>query len=343
MSTKKKITTLEELGEFGLIERITKKIKQYHESTILGPKDDAALISHKNKTLVSADLLIEGIHFDMTFTPLKHLGYKAVVVNLSDIYAMNGTPKQITVSLGFSSKYTLEAIDEFYDGILLACEKYKIDIIGGDISSSVSGLVISISALGEINQKNLVKRNGAEENDLIVVSGDLGGAYMGLTILQREKEVWKSNPNMQPELDNFNYILERQLKPEARKDIIEFLADRQIKPTSMIDVSDGLASEIIHLCTQSNVGCQLYEEKLPIDQQTYQTAMDFNLNPSTCALNGGEDYELLFTVKQKDFEEISKNTKLTIIGHITKKESGYNLIGHGDTSIPITSQGWNHI
>ena len=343
MSAKNKITTLEELGEFGLIERITKKIKQYHESTILGPKDDAALISHNNKTLVSADLLIEGIHFDMTFTPLKHLGYKAVVVNLSDIYAMNGTPKQITVSLGFSSKYTLEAIDEFYDGILLACEKYKIDIIGGDISSSVSGLVISISALGEINENNMVKRNGAEENDLIVVSGDLGGAYMGLTVLQREKEVWKSNPNMQPELDNFNYVLERQLKPEARKDIIEFLADRQIKPTSMIDISDGLASEIIHLCKQSNVGCQLYEEKLPIDQQTYQTAMDFNLNPSTCALNGGEDYELLFTVKQKDFEEISKNTKLTIIGHITKKESGYNLIGHGDTSIPITSQGWSHI
>ena len=343
MSAKNKITTLEELGEFGLIERITKKIKQYHESTILGPKDDAALISHNNKTLVSADLLIEGIHFDMTFTPLKHLGYKAVVVNLSDIYAMNGTPKQITVSLGFSSKYTLEAIDEFYDGILLACEKYKIDIIGGDISSSVSGLVISISALGEINENNMVKRNGAEENDLIVVSGDLGGAYMGLTVLQREKEVWKSNPNMQPELDNFNYVLERQLKPEARKDIIEFLADRKIKPTSMIDISDGLASEIIHLCKQSNVGCQLYEEKLPIDQQTYQTAMDFNLNPSTCALNGGEDYELLFTVKQKDFEEISKNAKLTIIGHIIKKESGYNLIGHGDTSIPITSQGWSHI
>ena len=343
MSAKKKITTLEELGEFGLIERITKKIKQYHESTILGPKDDAALINHKNKTLVSADLLIEGIHFDMTFTPLKHLGYKSVVVNLSDIYAMNGTPKQITVSLGFSSKYTLEAIDEFYEGILLACEKYKIDIIGGDISSSVSGLVISISALGEINENNMVKRNGAEENDLIVVSGDLGGAYMGLTVLQREKEVWKSNPNMQPELDNFNYVLERQLKPEARKDIIEFLADRKIKPTSMIDISDGLASEIIHLCKQSNVGCQLYEEKLPIDQQTYQTAMDFNLNPSTCALNGGEDYELLFTVKQKDFEEISKNANLTIIGHITKKESGYNLIGHGDTSIPITSQGWTHI
>ena len=271
MSAKKKITTLKELGEFGLIERITKKIKQYHESTILGPKDDAALVNHKNKTLVSADLLIEGIHFDMTFTPLKHLGYKAVVVNLSDIYAMNGTPKQITVSLGFSSKYTLEAIDEFYEGILLACEKYKIDIIGGDISSSVSGLVISISALGEINENNMVKRNGAEENDLIVVSGDLGGAYMGLTVLQREKEVWKSNPNMQPELDNFNYVLERQLKPEARKDIIEFLADRQIKPTSMIDISDGLASEIIHLCKQSNVGCQLYEEKLPIDQQTYQT------------------------------------------------------------------------
>ena len=279
----------------------------------------------------------------MTYTPLKHLGYKSVVVNLSDIYAMNATPKQITVNLGLSSKYTIEAIDELYDGILLACKKYNVDIIGGDISSSTYGLVISITALGEAEESNIVKRNGAKENDLIVVSGDLGGAYLGLTILQREKEVWKSDPNMQPELDDFNYILERQLKPEARVDIIQFLENNKIKPTSMIDISDGLASEVLHLCKQSNVGCQLYEEKIPIDQQTYNTAMDFNLNPSTCALNGGEDYELLFTINQKDFELVSKNTALSIIGHITKKEGGYNLIGHGDTSIPITAQGWNHL
>ena len=256
---------------------------------------------------------------------------------------MNATPKQITVNLGLSSKYTIEAIDELYDGILLACKKYNVDIIGGDISSSPYGLVISITALGEAEESNIVKRNGAKENDLIVVSGDLGGAYLGLTILQREKEVWKSDPNMQPELDDFNYILERQLKPEARVDIIQFLENNKIKPTSMIDISDGLASEVLHLCKQSKVGCQLYEEKIPIDQQTYNTAMDFNLNPSTCALNGGEDYELLFTINQKDFELVSKNTALTIIGHITKKEGGYNLIGHGDTSIPITAQGWNHL
>ena len=343
MSTSKKIESLQELGEFGLIDRITKKIKSYQESTILGPSDDAGIVAHEKNTLVSSDLLIEGIHFDMTYTPLKHLGYKSVVVNLSDIYAMNAKPKQITVSLGFSSKYTLEAIDELYDGILLACKKYNVDIIGGDISSSPFGLIISVTALGENDENNIVKRSGAKENDLIVVSGDLGGAYLGLTILQREKEVWKSDPNMQPELDDFNYILQRQLKPEAREDVIQYLEKNKIKPTSMIDISDGLASEILHLCKQSEVGCQLYEEKIPIDQQTYNTAMDFNLNPSTCALNGGEDYELLFTINQKDFELVSKNTALSIIGHITKKESGYNLIGHGDTSIPITAQGWSHL
>ena len=340
MSAKNKITTLEELGEFGLIERITKKIKQYHESTILGPKDDAALISHKNKTLVSADLLIEGIHFDMTFTPLKHLGYKAVVVNLSDIYAMNGTPKQITVSLGFSSKYTLEAIDEFYDGILLACEKYKIDIIGGDISSSVSGLVISISALGEINENNMVKRNGAEENDLIVVSGDLGGAYMGLTVLQREKEVWKSNPNMQPELDNFNYVLERQLKPEARKDVVRLLEDLKVKPTSMIDVSDGLSSELLHICKQSKVGCDLYENKIPLDPQLISTCEEFKLNVTTLALNGGEDYELLMTISQKDYEKIKGDPNFTVIGYIKDENAGTNLVLRNDSIVELKSRGW---
>lgn len=331
-----------DLGEFGLIERIKSKIKSYNKSTILGPGDDGAVVKLSDYSVVSTDMLVEGIHFDMTFTPLKHLGYKAVIVNLSDIYAMNANPQQITVSLAISSKYTLEAIDELYDGFLLACEKYKIDIIGGDITSCASGLTISITSIGNCTKKELVYRNGAKENDLLVVTGDLGGAYMGLTVLQREKEVWKSNPNMQPDLDNFNYILEKQLKPEARKDIIKFFKDSGISPTSMIDISDGLASEIFHLCKSSNVGCQLYENKIPIDPQTYQTSMDFNINPTVSALNGGEDYELLFTLDQKDFKKIQGNPDLTIVGHITKMEAGVNLISNGDVSTPLKAQGWNH-
>jgi thiamine-monophosphate kinase len=255
---------------------------------------------------------------------------------------MNGIPKQITVGLAISSKYTLEAIEEFYDGILLACEKYKIDVIGGDITSCINGLTISITAIGEAMKKEIVKRSGAKENDLLITTGDLGGAYMGLNVLQREKEVWKSNPNMQPELDNFNYILERQLKPEARRDIIEFLKKCEVIPTSMIDISDGLASEIFHICKSSDVGCQLYEEKIPIDPQTYQTSMDFNINPTVSALNGGEDYELLLTVNQKDYEKIKNDPNLTVIGHITKKSLGINLIGNGNTSTPLQAQGWNH-
>ena len=314
MNEEEKNIELKDLGEFGLIERLTKKIKLFNENTLLGPGDDAAIINSSKEILVSSDILVEGIHFDMAFTPLKHLGYKSVIVNISDIYAMNGIPKQITVALAISSKYTLEAIEEFYDGILLACEKYKIDVIGGDITSCLNGLTICITAIGEAMKKEIVKRSGAKEDDLLITTGDLGGAYMGLNVLQREKEVWKSNPNMQPELDDFNYILERQLKPEARRDVIEFLKKCEVIPTSMIDISDGLASEIFHICKSSNVGCQLYEEKIPIDPQTYQTSMDFNINPTVSALNGGEDYELLLTINQKDYEKIKNDPNLTVIG-----------------------------
>jgi len=342
MNEEEKNIDLKDLGEFGLIERLTKKIKLFNDNTLLGPGDDAGIINSIKEILVSSDMLVEGIHFDMSFTPLKHLGYKSVIVNISDIYAMNGIPKQITVGLAISSKYTLEAIEEFYDGILLACEKYKIDVIGGDITSCINGLTISITAIGEAMKKEIVKRSGAKENDLLITTGDLGGAYMGLNLLQREKEVWKNNPNMQPKLDNFNYILERQLKPEARRDIIEFLKKCDVIPTSMIDISDGLASEVFHICKSSNVGCQLYEEKIPIDPQTYQTSIDFNINPTVSALNGGEDYELLFTINQKDYEKIKNDPNLTIIGHITKKSQGINLIGNGNTSTPLQAQGWNH-
>ena len=342
MIEEEKNIDLKDLGEFGLIKRLTKKIKLFNDNTLLGPGDDAAIINSSKEMLVSSDMLVEGIHFDMAFTPLKHLGYKSVIVNISDIYAMNGIPKQITVGLAISSKYTLEAIEEFYDGILLACEKYKIDVIGGDITSCINGLSISITAIGDAMKKEIVKRSGAKENDLLITTGDLGGAYMGLNVLQREKEVWKSNPNMQPELDNFNYILERQLKPEARRDVIEFLKKCDVIPTSMIDISDGLASEVFHICKSSNVGCQLYEEKIPIDPQTYQTSMDFNINPTVSALNGGEDYELLFTINQKDYQKIKNDPNLTVIGHITKKSQGINLIGNGDISTPLQAQGWNH-
>ena len=337
-----KLNELKDLGEFGLIDYLTQNIKIHHSSTIKGVGDDAAVFDHENRqSVVSTDMLVEGVHFDMVFTPLKHLGYKSVVVNLSDIYAMNAQPRQITISMAISSKYSVEAVADIYEGMIMAANYYGVDIVGGDTTSSLQGLVISITAIGEAKKEEIVYRSGAKENDLLVVSGDLGGAYMGLTMLQREKEVWKVNPNMQPELEGYDYILERQLKPEARKDVITFLSQLGVKPTSMIDISDGLASEIHHLCKHSDVGCSLYEEKIPLDPMTHKVAREFNLDPVVCALNGGEDYELLFTVAQTDYDKIKGNPHWTVIGHMTNKDSGVNLITTGGSITPLKAQGWD--
>ena len=338
----KEKTNIENLGEFGLIDHLTKNIKLTRENTTKGVGDDAAVLDAKGKkVLVSTDMLLEGIHFDLAYTPLKHLGYKAVQVNLSDIYAMNGTATQITVSIGLSSKFPLEAIEELYEGIYLACDKYGIDIVGGDTTSSKQGLVISITSIGYADEKDIVYRNGAEEGDLICVSGDLGGAYVGLQLLEREKQIFLENPNIQPDLEGKDYIVERQLKPEARGDIIDLLKEIEVKPTSMIDVSDGLASEILHICKQSNKGCNLYEEKIPLDPMTFETAREFNLDPTVCALCGGEDYELLFTVKQADYDKIKFKMDITIIGYITEPAVGCNLITKGGVVHPLKAQGWN--
>jgi len=335
-------TELSSLGEFGLIKHLTQFIEIKNESTIKGVGDDAAVIDYKgNQTVISTDMLVEGIHFDMAYVPLKHLGYKAVSVNLSDIYAMNATPKQITVSIAMSNRYSVEAIEELYAGMFLACEKHKVDIVGGDTTTNVSGLVISITAIGEAKSEDLVYRSGASEGDLLCVSGDLGGAYVGLQLLEREKKIFIESPGVQPDFDGNDYILERQLKPEARKDIPPLLKKLEVKPTSMIDISDGLASEIIHLSTQSKVGCNLYEDKIPIDPQTYTMAREFNLDPTVCALSGGEDYELLFTIKQEDFPKIKANPNISIIGHMTDAKSGINLITKGGTSTPLKAQGWD--
>ncbi|MBC8051568.1 MAG: thiamine-phosphate kinase [Sphingobacteriaceae bacterium] len=335
-------TDISSLGEFGLINHLTKSIKLTQSSTIKGAGDDAAVLDFSNKKmLVSTDLLLEGIHFDLAYTPLKHLGYKSVQVNLSDIYAMNGTATQITVSLGLSSKFPIEAVEELYSGILLACDKYKIDLVGGDTSSSKQGLVISVTSIGYADEADICYRNTANEGDLICVSGDLGGAYMGLQLLEREKLIYLENPQIQPDLEGKDYIIERQLKPEARKDIVELLKDLDIKPTAMIDVSDGLSSEVIHICTQSDKGCNIYEDKLPIDPMTYDTAREFNLDPTVCALSGGEDYELVFTIKQADYEKIKNNMDVSVIGHITEKSAGMNIISKSEISHPLKAQGWN--
>lgn len=336
-------TELKNLGEFGLIERLTKDIKHTHESTIKGVGDDAAVIDVGDKfMLVSTDMLVEGVHFNLMYAPLMHLGYKAAVVNFSDIYAMNGDVTQITVSIAVSSRFSIEAIEEIYKGIHKACELYKVDLVGGDTTSTTSGLIISITAIGEVAKEEIVYRSGGKENDLLVVSGDLGGAYMGLQILERERQVYQDNPEMQPVLEGVDYILERQLKPEARKDIIHYLKELGVKPTSMIDVSDGLASEALHLAKNSDLGCVIYDEKIPIDQETYNTAREFNLDASTAALNGGEDYELLFSISQSDFDKIKDNEHMKIVGHFTDKGSGCNIVDRGGTSIPLTAQGWNH-
>ena len=335
-------TNIEELGEFGLISYLTKNIKLTQKSTIKGVGDDAAVLDFESKrTLISTDLLLEGIHFDLAYTPLKHLGYKAIQVNLSYIYAMNGTASQVTVSIGISSKFPLDAVEELYEGIYLACDNYNIDLVGGDTSSSKQGLVISVTSIGYADEKDVVYRSGAEEGDLICVSGDLGGAYVGLQLLEREKLVYIENPNIQPDLEGKDYIVERQLKPEARKDIIDLLKEINVKPTAMIDISDGLASEILHICKQSNKGCNLYEEKIPLDPMTFETAREFNLDPTVCALSGGEDYELLFTVKQADYDQIKFKMDFTIIGYITEPAVGCNLITKSGNQHPLTAQGWN--
>ncbi len=337
------LTNISELGEFGLIDELTKDIKPKNKSTIFGIGDDAAVLKYPEgkKILVSKDLLIEGVHFDMTFMPLKHLGYKSAIVNFSDMAAMNGKPKQMIVGLGISSKYSTEALKEIYAGMKKACEIYGVDFVGGDTTSSSHGLFISVTVIGEANENEVVYRSGAKPNDLLCVSGDLGGAYMGLLILEREKRAFQANPKMQPELEDHDYILQRQLKPEARTDIVDKLKKAEILPTSMIDISDGLASEILHICKSSDTGCVIYEEKIPIDQSTFDMAKEFKIVPTVAAMNGGEDYELLFTINQDDYEKLNTIKNVSIIGYITDKAEGQRLITNDDQSFDIEAQGWD--
>ena len=336
-----KKTPISQLGEFGLIRHLTENIELQNASSKYGVGDDCAVLEYPDKqVLVSTDLLMEGVHFDLTYVPLKHLGYKAVMVNLSDIYAMNGTPRQITVSLGISKRFGVEDIEELYAGMRLACEAHHVDIVGGDTTSSLTGLAISITAIGDAPAEKVTYRNGAHATDLICVSGDLGAAYMGLQLLEREKSVFMGESNAQPDFSGKEYLLERQLKPEARRDIISALAEAGIKPTSMMDISDGLSSELMHICKQSNVGCRIYEEHIPLDYQTAVMAEEFNMNVITCALNGGEDYELLFTVPLTDHEKISEMKGIRLIGHITKPELGCMLITRDGGEMELKAQGW---
>jgi len=335
-------TEISTLGEFGLIDHLTKNFELHNASTIVGVGDDAAVVDHFGKqTVITTDLLIEGIHFDLMYTPLKHLGYKSVIVNLSDVYAMNATPAQITVSIGISNRFSVEALNEFYEGIYAACEKYNVDLAGGDTSSSQKGFIISVTAVGEVAPNKFVKRSTANKGDLICVSGDLGGAFLGLTLLEREKNIYIENPQVQPDLEGESYIVGRLLKPEARKDIIEFFEQNNILPTAMMDISDGLSSEVLHISTQSNLGCRLYEEKLPIAEETRNAAFKFGLDPTVCALNGGEDYELLFTVKQGDYDKIASNESISVVGYMSEIEEGRKFFSKGGNSFDIIAQGWN--
>jgi thiamine-monophosphate kinase len=335
-------TSLGDLGEFGLIDHLTKHFEITQKSTIKGIGDDAAVLDFKSKqVVVTTDLLVEHVHFDLSYMPLKHLGYKAIIVNLSDVYAMNATATQVTISIAVSNRFPLEAVEELYTGFEAAAKIYDVDIVGGDTTSSTTGLIISITAIGEVNKNDVVYRSGAKPNDLLVVTGDLGAAYMGFQVLQREKEVFKVNPNNQPDLDAYTYIVERQLKPEARKDIVKLLKDLKVKPTSMIDISDGLSSEIIHLCKQSDVGAELYENKIPLDPQVISTCEEFNMDSTTIAINGGEDYELLMTISQEDFPKIKGNPNFTVIGYMTEKERGMHLVTRGETLVPLIAKGWN--
>ena len=342
MEEKVQRTELSDFGEFPLIDLLTKHIKLKNKSTVKGVGDDAAVLDYGSKqTLVTTDLLIEGIHFDLTYSPLKHLGYKVAVVNFSDIAAMNGIPKQLLVGIGASNRFSVEAIEEIYKGIYLACENYGVDLIGGDTVSSVKGLFISATAIGEANPDEITYRSTAGKGDLVFVSGDLGAAYVGLLLLEREKQVFKADPNMQPDLEGHDYIISRQLKPEARTDILRLLKGVGVKPTAMIDISDGLASEVLHICSMSKLGCSIYEEKLPIDATTVGMAEEFNLDPTICALNGGEDYELLFTISQGDYEKLKDIQGISVIGHMTDESEGVNLISRSNAQVPITAQGWD--
>ena len=334
-------TEISTLGEFGLIDHLTKNIEIKNSSTIVSVGDDAAVIDHVGQTVITTDMLIEGIHFDLMYTPLKHLGYKSVIVNLSDVYAMNATPTQITMSIAFSNRFSVEALDEFYEGVYAACEKYGVDLVGGDTTTSQKGFIISVTAIGEVASEKYVTRSGAKKADLICVSGDLGGAFLGLTLLEREKKVFLETKGIQPDLENQDYIIGRLLKPEARKDIIEFFAANEILPTSMIDVSDGLSSETLHICKQSDVGCVLYEEKIPVNDIARQFAYKLEIDPTACALSGGEDYELLFTLSQNDYDKLVMNEQISVIGYITEKEEGTNIITKGGSKYQLTAQGWN--
>jgi len=335
-------TEIENLGEFGLIDHLTKNFEIQNASTVLSIGDDAAVIDHFGKqTVVTTDMLLEGVHFDLMYTPLKHLGYKSVVVNLSDIYAMNATPTQITIAIGFSNRFSVEALEEFYEGVQIACEKYGVDLIGGDTCSSQKGLVISVTAIGEVAPEKFIKRSTAESGDLICVSGDLGAAFLGLTLMEREKKIFLENPQVQPNLENEDYIVGRLLKPDARKDIIELLEQMEVKPTAMMDISDGLSSEILHLCKQSELGCRIYEDKIPLHEATKAAAFKFGLDATVCALNGGEDYELIFTMKQSDYDKITLQEEISVIGYMCDKEEGTKLITKGGNTHNITAQGWN--
>ena len=335
-------TEITSLGEFGLIDHLTQNFETQNASTIVGVGDDAAVIDHFGKqTVISTDLLVEGVHFDLMYTPLKHLGYKSVIVNLSDIYAMNATPTQITVSIAFSNRFSVEALNELYEGVYAACEKYGVDLVGGDTSASQKGFIISVTAIGEVSPDKFVKRSTAQKGDLICVTGDVGGAFLGLTLLEREKKIFLENPQIQPDLESEDYIVGRLLKPEARQDIIEFLAEQEIIPTAMMDVSDGISSEVLHICKQSNLGCVIVEDKLPIHEQARAAAFKFGLDPTVCALNGGEDYELLFTMKQEDYDKILLSEEISVIGYMTEPEEGTKFLSKGGNTFNLTAQGWN--
>ena len=335
-------TEISSLGEFRLIEHLTKNIELQNASSIVGVGDDAAVIDHFGKqTVITTDLLIEGVHFDLIYTPLKHLGYKSVIVNLSDLYAMNATPTQITMSLGISNRFSVEALDEFYEGVYTACEKYGVDLVGGDTASSQKGFIISVTAIGEVTPDKYVKRSGAKKGDLLCVSGDLGAAYLGLLFLEREKKIFLENPAIQPDLEGESYVVGRLLKPEAAKNTIEFFEKQSITPTSMMDISDGLSSEVLHICKESEVGCVLYEEKIPVAEETRKAAFKFEIDPTACALSGGEDYELLFTIDQSDYEKLVLNEEISVVGYITDVAEGARIITKGNNTFPITAQGWD--